>query len=147
MPDLDLIKQVEQEIRDRRGRFIRASRAIPPASRAGRSTTPSRGPLTLDIHPAHPARGVAGAGGRTYRDSGRYAFDVRRGQPLAQSAQILLEPGNLLGAGDRDDVLALSQQPGQRELRRGALFLRGDRLDAFDEGAVLGQIVAHEARV
>jgi len=38
MPDLDLIKQGEQGVRDRRGRFARADRAIPPASRAAAAT-------------------------------------------------------------------------------------------------------------
>ncbi len=38
MPDLDLIKQGEQGVRDRRGRFARADRAIPPASRAAVAT-------------------------------------------------------------------------------------------------------------
>jgi hypothetical protein len=39
MPDLDLIKQAEQGVRDRRGRFARADRAIPPAGRAAAATT------------------------------------------------------------------------------------------------------------
>jgi hypothetical protein len=32
MPDLDQIKQVEQGVRDRCGRFAKGGRAIPPAA-------------------------------------------------------------------------------------------------------------------
>ena len=39
MPDLDQIKQGEQEARDRRGRFPKGGRAIPPAGRAAAATT------------------------------------------------------------------------------------------------------------
>ena len=39
MPDLDQIKQGEQETRDRGGRFARAGRAILPAGRAAAATT------------------------------------------------------------------------------------------------------------
>ena len=38
MPDLDLIKQGEQGVRDRRGRLARAGRAISPAGRAAAAT-------------------------------------------------------------------------------------------------------------
>ena len=65
----------------------------------------------------------------------------------AHCAEIFLQPLDALGAGDRDHIGTLRQEPSQRELRRGAALLLGDRLDAFDEGAVLGEISAHEARV
>jgi hypothetical protein len=39
MPDLDLIKQGEQGVRDRRGRFAGGDRAILPAGRAAAATT------------------------------------------------------------------------------------------------------------
>jgi hypothetical protein len=39
MPDLDLIKQGEQGVLDRRGRFAGGDRAILPAGRAAAATT------------------------------------------------------------------------------------------------------------
>jgi hypothetical protein len=39
MPDLDLIKQGEQEARNRRGRLTKGGRAIPPANHAAAGTT------------------------------------------------------------------------------------------------------------
>jgi len=38
MPDLDLIKQDEQGVRDRRGRFARGRSGNPPAGRAAAAT-------------------------------------------------------------------------------------------------------------
>src|SRR6266849_3623840 len=56
MPDLDQIKQGEQGVRDRRGRFARAGRAIPPAGRAagGRHLCP--GDRDQRLRPAFAAR-------------------------------------------------------------------------------------------
>src|ERR1700751_2862663 len=52
-----------------------------------------------NVHAPHAAFGIAGAGSRADRDRRGDAVDVGRGQPHARSAQILFEPGNLLGAG------------------------------------------------
>ena len=51
-----------------------------------------------------------------------------------------------LGAGDRHDVVALRQDPGERQLRRRATFLFRDLPDAINEGQVPGQIITLESR-
>src|SRR3984893_2802354 len=98
-----------------------------------------------NVHAAHPALGIAGAGGGADRDRRGDAVDLGRGRMHVERAEILLEPGNLVGAGDRDNVGSLRQQPGQSELRRGAALVLGDRFKALDEGAVLGEIITHKA--
>jgi len=42
----------------------------------------------------------------------------------------------MLGAGDRDNRLALCQHPGERELRHRATVLPGERPEAVDAGTV-----------
>src|SRR3984893_13389600 len=110
-------------------RFLPALRAA-PASNA---------------HAPHATFGITGAGGGADRDRRGDAVDLGRGQMHVERAEILLEPGNLFGARDRDDVWCLRQQPCELQLRRSAAFFLGDDLEAFDESTVLGEIVAHEA--
>jgi hypothetical protein len=100
-----------------------------------------------NVHAPHAAFGITGASGGADRDRRGDAVDIGRGQMHVERTEILLEPGNLLGAWDRDDVGSLRRQPGDRQLRRSAAFFLGDDLEAFDESTVLGEIVAHEARV
>ena len=47
------------------------------------------------------------------------------GQVDVGGAGVLLHPLHLAGAGDRHDPGALAEHPGQRDLRRGAVFLGG----------------------
>src|SRR6185312_3509630 len=54
---------------------------------------------------------------------------------------------DMLGAGDRDDVLALRQHPGERQLRGRAALLLSHLLDFADERDVLLEILPLEARV
>src|ERR1700730_8815269 len=89
-----------------------------------------------NVHAPHATFGITGAGGGADRDRRGDAVDLGRGQMHVERAEILLEPGNLLGARDRDNVGSLRQQPGQSELRRGAALVLGDRFKALDEGAV-----------
>src|SRR5438874_9097735 len=103
--------------------------------------------FVLDIDAFHAAFGVAGAGGGANRDHFRDGFGLLGSQPHLQCAEIFLQPLDPLRARDRDDVGALRQEPGKAELRDGAALVGGDRLDAFDERAVLLKIVAGEARV
>ena len=65
----------------------------------------------------------------------------------AHCAEIFLQPFDALGAGDRDYVRPLRQQPGEAELRGSAAFLLGDCFDALHQLTVLGEIIAHEAGV
>src|SRR5690349_17577570 len=79
------------------------------------SVLPSFGP-PLNVDSAHAAFWVTGTGGRTDRDRSRDAIGIGRGQMNAQCAQILFEPRDLLGAGNRDNVQTLRQEPGEHEL-------------------------------
>src|SRR6266566_9902405 len=60
---------------------------------------------------------------------------------------VLLDAGDPPGAGDRSDVLALGEQPSQRDLRRCSAGLGGDGLDLVDDGQVALQILPGEAGV
>lgn len=48
-------------------------------------------------------------------------------------------------AGDGDDIRALGEQPGERDLRGGGALLGGDLLQQGDEVLVAGQGVRLEA--
>lgn len=63
-----------------------------------------------------------------------------------QRPQVLLQVLDLLGAGDRDDVVALRQQPRQRQLARRDLLLLRQRRDAVHQLQVLGEVLLGEAR-
>src|SRR5579885_2592691 len=120
-----------------------ATRQSPAASLAPAMTRPA-GPEPSDEHALHAAGGIAGAGGGAHRD--RLA-DLRRlvgAQRYVERAEIFLQPLDALGAGDRDHVVALRQQPGEAELGDGAALVGGDRLDALDQGAVPGEVLALE---
>src|SRR5207302_7714653 len=60
---------------------------------------------------------------------------------------VLLDAGDALGAGDRGDVLALGEQPGQRDLRWCGVELGGDGLDLVDDAEILFEVALGEARV
>jgi hypothetical protein len=60
-------------------------------------------------------------------------LDLLSGQLDGVCADVLLDPGDPLGAGNRGDVLALREQPGQRDLRRRGVDLGSDRLDLVDD--------------
>ena len=60
--------------------------------------------------------------------------------------RVLLEVLDALRARDRHDVLALVQQPRERQLRRRAVELGGDLLEALDPRQVALAVSALEAR-
>src|SRR5437868_1238182 len=103
--------------------------------------------FVLDVDALHAGFGIAGAGCGADRGHCRDRLGLLGSQPHLQCAEIFLQPLDPLRARDRDDVGALRQEPGKAELRDGAALVGGDRLDAFDERAVLLKIVAGEARV
>jgi hypothetical protein len=72
--------------------------------------------------------------------------EVGRGRLHVDRAEVLLEVGPALGAGDRDDVVATGEHPGQRQLRRGHVLRRGELSDGTDEFEVAVEVVALEAR-
>jgi hypothetical protein len=49
---------------------------------------------------------------------------------------VLLQASHLRRTGDGDDPGLLRQEPGERDLRRRRLLLRGDRAEALDERLV-----------
>jgi hypothetical protein len=56
----------------------------------------------------------------------------------------LLDAGNPLGAGDRGDVAALREQPGQRDLCRCGACLGCNRLDLVDDAQIALEVLADE---
>src|SRR6266487_3066883 len=87
---------------------------------------------------------VALAGGRTEIVQAR---DLLRAQLDSVGCGVLLDTGNPLGAGDRGDVVALREQPGQSDLRRCRAGLGSDGLDLVDDAKVLFEVALGEARV
>src|SRR4029077_12621390 len=73
---------------------------------------------------------------------------ARRGgeRPLARAC-VFFEPGLALGARDRDDVAPAREQPGERELPRGAFLLLRHVEQRPHEVEVLLEVLVLEARV
>ncbi len=63
-------------------------------------------------------------------------FDLFGAQLDAIGGGVLLDAGHPLGAGDRGDVVALGEQPGQCDLRWCGTCLGGDGLDLVDDAQV-----------
>src|SRR5438270_10823009 len=68
--------------------------------------------------------------------------DLPGGQLDAIGGGVLLNAGDPLGAGDRGDVVALGQQPGQGHLRRRDAGLGGDRSDLVGDPQVVPEVLA-----
>src|SRR5262245_37807130 len=90
--------------------------------------------------------GVALAGGRAAGRRLLEALEVLVAQLDLGRGEVLLQVLHALRARDRDDVLALTQQPRERELRRGDVLLLRDLEHALDELEVALEVLAHEAR-
>ena len=74
-------------------------------------------------------------------------FDLLGAQLDVVGGGVLLDTRDPLGSGDRRDVVALREQPGQRHLRRCGARLDGDGLDLIDDAQVALEVLAGEARV
>ena len=74
-------------------------------------------------------------------------FDLLGAQLDAVGGGVLLDAGDPLGAGDRGDVVALREQPGQGDLCRRGARLGGNGLDLVDDAQVALEVLAGEARV
>src|SRR6266700_27965 len=74
-------------------------------------------------------------------------FDMLDAQLHAVGGCVLLDAGDALGAGDRGDVVALREQPGQSDLRRCGIDLGGNCLDLVDDAEVLLEVALGEARI
>src|SRR5437016_13426104 len=101
----------------------------------------------LRVDAAHPALGVAAAGRRPLGRDLADALQVARGQHDLHGAGVLLEVAPPLGAGDRYDILALRQQPGEGELRRSAALLPRDRFHPRHQVEVPLEVLPLEAPV
>src|SRR5215210_8672616 len=80
---------------------------------------------------------------------GRHLLDrlqIGGAQLYLQRAEILFEISALLRTGNGDDVSALRQQPGQRELRRRALLAPGDLLHPSNQVEIALEVLALEPR-
>src|SRR4051812_19941685 len=87
---------------------------------------------------------VAFAGGRSEVVQ---PFDLLGTELDAVGGGVLLDAGDPLGAGDRGDVVALGEQPGQGDLCRGGPRIGGDGLDLVDDAQVALEVLSGEARV
>ena len=85
---------------------------------------------------------LAGGGGEIVEP-----LDLLRAQLDAVGGRVLLDAGDALGAGDRGEVVALREQPGQSDLRRCGVDLGGNGLDLVDDAEVLLEVALCEARV
>src|SRR5205814_10557220 len=90
---------------------------------------------------------ISRAGRGAGRNRGGDALRITRVETHAERLHVLLEPLAPLGAGDRDDVLPQSQEPGEGELGRCTALLFRDRLDPMDERAGLCEVGRWAARV
>lgn len=63
------------------------------------------------------------------------------GQLDLERINILLEPTQVGGARNWNDVVSLSHQPCEGQLRRRGILLLGDRGDLIDECEVLGEVL------
>lgn len=63
------------------------------------------------------------------------------GQLDLERIDILLEPCEVGGAWDRDDVVSLRHQPSESELRRCCILLLGNRGDLVHELEILGEVL------
>src|SRR3954454_11920372 len=115
--------------------------------RADRSmTVGTRGmPRNLAVQRRHPTAVVALA--RGLRQLGVDALEVRVGQLKLGRSPVLLEVRDPLGAGDRDDVLALCQHPRKRELAGRDALLLGELADLRGEALVALEVLSDETRI
>ena len=104
-------------------------RAGPPRPAAERAVSRAGGRRRLPAHRSHARLRVPRAGGRLAGHRLVQGREVARGERQVRRREVLVEVAPALGAGDRHDVLAAGQDPGQRELRRRAAFAPRQRID------------------
>jgi len=69
------------------------------------------------------------------------------GELEAVGGGVLLDAVDAAGAGDRGDVVALGEQPGQGDLGRGCPDFGGDGSDLLDNAEVPLEVLPEEPRV
>ena len=75
------------------------------------------------------------------------SFDLLGAELDAVGGGVLLDAGDSLCAGDRGDVVALGEQPGQSNLCRCGTHLGGNGFDLLDDAQVALEVLSDEARV
>src|SRR4028119_2455442 len=100
----------------------------------------------LAAHRPHHLLGVALAGGGAPGHGLLDAPQVLPGELDAGGARVLLQVLAALGAGDGDYVLALGEQPRERELPRRHALAFGDLAHPVGELHVLHEVLLSEAR-
>ena len=75
------------------------------------------------------------------------ALDLLGAQLDAVGARVFLDTGDPLGAGNRRDVLALCEQPGQSDLCRRCSRLPGNGSDFVNDAQIALEVLASEARI
>src|SRR5437867_669370 len=122
------------------GRAARAARPrIVRRSRHGYS-----GSLLGRDRPQHDL-GIAEPGGGAGRHDGVDRRQVLGRERDRERARVLLEVRPPLGPRDGDDVLALREHPGERELRGLAALARRERFEVAHEVEILLEVLALEA--
>src|SRR5712692_2683101 len=91
--------------------------------------------------------GIARAGNGTRRYGGGDPRDFILAQLDSKGAEILDQALDPLGAGDRDDIRPLGEQPGEDELGGGATLVARDRRELPDQREILVEIGLGETRV
>src|SRR6185295_8033721 len=85
------------------------------------------------------------------RGAGRHGLvdplEVARAQRDRERAQVFFEIAAALGPGDRQDVVALRQEPRQRELTGLHALLLRDLLDPMDERKVVVEVLLLKPRM
>jgi hypothetical protein len=98
------------------------------------------------IDHGHHHFGVAGTGSDAFRGDFVDAAKIVGREFHVERSNIFFEIFATLGAGDRNDVLALRKEPCKSELRRRAVFFAGDGFDARHQIEVLVEIFSLETR-
>src|SRR5688500_17201397 len=103
--------------------------------------------LALCVDGLHRLFGVSrSSGGALGRDTLDVTQFILRQRDI-QRAEVFLEELPALRSRDRNDVLALRQQPGERELRWRATLLAREVLDAAHQVEVLLEVLSLESGI
>src|SRR5918996_5752463 len=121
-----------------------------PGSRSGRSTSGTgvavSGRLLLAVEVGESPVGVAAPGGGAGRERVLDPLEILSGQLELERAERLVQALAAAGADERHDVVAAAEHPGDRYLRHARVPGVGDLAQRVDEGQVVLQVLALEAR-
>src|ERR1051326_3961554 len=90
--------------------------------------------------------GIASATHSDFRDRVLDLVEILRSQLDHRCADVFFETLELARTGNRNDPWLLREKPGQRDLRRRRILVRGDRLQKIDETLIRFACFRSEAR-